>query len=58
MQSSSKIVERRKDLRNVKDSDDLMNASQNKPGNITEIDLSFNELEYYYFVCVYMDDLL
>ena len=43
--SSGKISERKKDLKQVRDSDELRNASVSKPQNVTEIDLSFNQIE-------------
>lgn len=46
MMSNSKIVERKKDMKQVKDSEDLKSASQKNPSAVTEIDLSFNQIEY------------
>lgn len=42
MMSSGKVVERKRDLRNVQESEELRQASQTKASSITEIDLSFN----------------
>ena len=42
MSSSGKVVERKKDLKNVGDSDELRQAAEQKAISIIEVDLSFN----------------
>lgn len=42
MMSTGKVVERKRDFRNVKESEELRQATQTKASSITEIDLSFN----------------
>lgn len=41
MQGSAKVVERKKDFRNISDSQEIKSA-QSKASSVTEIDLSFN----------------
>lgn len=42
MMSGSKVSERKKDLRSVKESDELRLANNKNPNAITEVDLSYN----------------
>ena len=41
-----KVSERKKDLRSVKESDELRIASNKNPNNVAEVDLSYNQIEY------------
>ena len=45
MLSSGKIVDRKRDIRNLSESDDLRQAAESKASSIVEIDLSFNQIE-------------
>jgi hypothetical protein len=45
---SGKVSDRKKDLRTVKESDELRIASNKNPNGVQEVDLSYNQLEYYY----------
>lgn len=42
MMSAGKVTERKKELRSVKDSDELRLASNKNPSAVTEVDLSYN----------------
>jgi hypothetical protein len=45
MMSGGKVSERKKDLRSVKESDELRLASNKNPATVTEVDLSYNQIE-------------
>ena len=42
MMSGAKVSERKKDLRSVKESDELRLANNKSPNSVTEVDLSYN----------------
>ena len=46
MMSGVKVSDRKKDLRSVKESDELRLASNKNPNTVAEVDLSYNQLEY------------
>ena len=43
--SSGKVVDRKSDLRNLGDSADLKQAAESRASSITEVDLSFNQID-------------
>jgi ATP-dependent protease HslVU (ClpYQ) peptidase subunit len=45
MQGSGKIIERKKDLFNIGDSEEFNQAAMNRALSIHEVDLSFNNIE-------------
>ena len=45
MQSLSKVVDRKKDLRTAMHSDEIKEAIKSRKDTVTEIDLSFNDIE-------------
>lgn len=45
MMSSGKVIERKKDLQSIADSQEISQAAQNKASSIVEIDLAYNQLE-------------
>lgn len=42
MLSNGKVIERKKDLTSISDSDEINQAAQSKASNIVEIDLAYN----------------
>ncbi len=45
MQSSSKVIERKKELNSIGESEEINNAAQQRATSIVEIDLAYNQLE-------------
>ena len=45
MQAAGKVVDRKSDMRNLGDSQELKNAAENKAASIVEVDLSHNQID-------------
>ena len=45
MQSAGKVVDRKSDIRNLGDSQELKNAAESKANSIVEVDLSHNQID-------------